>query len=332
MKVNKVNIFISYAHEDLEYKKELDKFLIGMKRSEEIEVWEDEQLQGGMEWNAEIKAQLNNADLILLLISIDFLNSNYIWRTELQTAMQRHELGDAVVIPIIARSADWSDMPFRKLQGLPRNGQTIEESTFKDRTYTEISKEIKSVVREIQEKKKFKSIVFATSDEKNLPKLFLSVATPHTQIQVNYITDLKAKFVKAGYQLATLQDGDWNDEDPIKPIYDLMKKCIGCVVLLMERYYIDNGMVKRGSENEKQLTGLALSTPWCQIEATLAYTEGIPLMVLKDRNVLNDGVFIDQIKKFKQVKIDIENFGEWNSDDKMYIFDDFIEKVKRNKK
>lgn len=325
----KVNIFISYAHEDLLFKKELDKFLIGLKKSDQIQVWEDEQIKGGTEWNEEIKKQLTKADIIILLISIDFLNSNYIWKTELKTAMERHESEAAVVIPIIARSADWSDMPFRKLQGIPKNGQTIEESIYKDKVYTEISKEIKEVVNKIQEKRKYQSIVFTNLDDCNLPKIFLSVATPHTQSQVNYITNLKSKFKNEGFQLATLEDGDWNNEDPIKPIYALMKQCAGCIVLLMERYFIDTGKIKRGSENEKELKGLSLSTPWCQIEATLAYTQNIPLIVLKDKNVYNDGVFIDQIKKFKQVKIDIDNFDEWNSDDKSYIFDDYIEKVKK---
>jgi hypothetical protein len=149
---------------------------------------------------------------------------------------------------------------------------------------------------------------------------------------VNYILALKQKFKNAGYHLTTLQDNDWDQNDPIKPIYSLMKECVGCIVLLLERYFIDTGRIRRGSENEKELKGLALSTPWCQIEATLAYTQNIPMMILKDKNVLNDGIFLDHIKTFKQVKIDIENFGEWESDDKSYIFDDYLEKLKKVKK
>ena len=328
----KVKVFISYAHEDEEVKDNLDKFLISLKKSDKIDVWNDRAITAGTEWDKKIKEELESADLILLIISVDFLNSSYIWKKELDIAMQRHETQDARVIPIIARSADWSDMPFRKLQGLPGDGKTISESLNKDRTYTDIVKAIKGVVDEMLEKKKYKSMVFKNEKQEGKTKLFFSVATPHTMIQVNYINALKEKFSTKGFQLTTLGGNDWNDEDPIKPIYSLMKECAGCIVLLLERYYIEEGKYKRGSDNEQPLRGMALTTPWNQIEATLAYTENLPLLILKDKNVYNDGVFIPQIKKFKQVKIDIENFKEWEQDDKVYIFEEFIEKMKARKK
>jgi len=330
---DKIKVFISYAHEDEDVKNNLDKFLISLKKSEKIEVWNDRGISAGTEWDKKIKDELESADLILLIVSVDFLNSSYIWRKELDIAMQRHESQDARVIPIIARSADWSDMPFRKLQGLPGDGKTINEATDKDRMYTDIVKAIKNVVDELLEKKKYKSLVFKNEkEEEGKDKLFFSVATPHTMIQVNYINLLKKKFSDNGFQLTTLGDNDWNDEDPIQPIYSLMKECSGCIVLLLERYYIEEGKYKRGSDNEQPLRGLALTTPWNQIEATLAYTENLPMLILKDKNVYNDGVFIPKIKKFRQVKIDTENFNEWEQDDKSFIFDEFVEKVKTRKK
>lgn len=330
---NKVKVFISYAHEDEEVKDKLDKFLISLKKSEKIEVWNDRKIAAGTEWDKTIKDELETADLILLIVSVDFLNSSYIWRKELDIAMQRHDSQDARVIPIIARSADWSDMPFRKLQGLPGDGKTISEAADKDRMYTDIVKAIKNVVDELLEKKKYKSLVFKNDEMKSgMAKLFFSVATPHTMIQVNYINSLKKKFSDNGFHLTTLGDNDWDDEDPIRPIHSLMKECCGCIVLLLERYFIEEGKYKRGSDSEQAMRGLALTTPWNQIEATLAYTEKLPMLILKDKNVHNDGVFIPKIKKFKQVKIDIENFTEWEQDDKSFIFDEFVEKVKGQRK
>jgi TIR domain len=328
----KVKVFISYAHEDEPVKENLDKFLVGLKKTDKIEVWQDRQIAAGQEWDKAIKKELQEADLILLIVSVDFLNSSYIWRNELEIAMQRHETGEARVIPIIARSADWSDMPFRKLQGLPGDGKTIDESPNKDRIYTDIAKQIKGVVEELLERKKYKAMVFSETVKSDLPTIFFSVATPHAMIQVNYINQLKQKFEQSGYRLATLRDEDWDDEDPIRPIFALMKKCAGCVVLLLERYFIEEGKIKRGSDNEKPMRGLALTTPWNQIEATLAYTEKLPMLILKDKNVFTDGVFIDQMKKFRQVKIDIENFGEWDTEDKNYIFEEFLDKIKEHKK
>ena len=101
-------------------KTELDKSLIMLKRSDKIEVWQDRELVAGQEWDKTITDEISRADIILLLISVDFNNSQYIWDKELAVAMQRHENGEARVIPIILRECEWRDMPYGKLQALPR--------------------------------------------------------------------------------------------------------------------------------------------------------------------------------------------------------------------
>lgn len=329
---SKVKVFISYVKEDEEVKDKLERFLFGLKQSDTIEVWNAQAVLAGGELAKEISRELHKADLILLIVSIDFINSGTIWRNELEVAMKRHESQEAKVIPIRARSADWGFMPFKGLQGLPADGKTISELPDKDKAYTEIAAAIKEVVDAIAERNKYKVMVFGNEKKTRDQLIFLSVGTPHTMAQAGYIKLLKEKFSNSSFQLVTLQDKDWDPEDPIGPIYKLMKKCVGCIVLLLERYYIDAGRIKRGSENEKPINGIALTTPWNQIEATLAYTEKLPLLILKDKNVYTDGVFVEYIKKFKQVKIDIENFGEWQQDDKAYIFEEFLEKVKAVKK
>ncbi|MBK9222312.1 MAG: toll/interleukin-1 receptor domain-containing protein [Saprospiraceae bacterium] len=142
----KLNIFISYAHEDESIKNDLDKFLITLKRSEKINLWQDRQIHAGDEWDALIKKELVEADIILLLVSVDFIASEYIWRNELKTAMERHEKGEARVIPIIARACDWSGMPFRKLQALPVGAKPINSAVNKDEVLTEVAKKIREVV------------------------------------------------------------------------------------------------------------------------------------------------------------------------------------------
>jgi len=146
MPSKKLKVFLSYAHEDEEMKNQLDKFLVNLKRSGSIEVWQDRQLLAGTEWDAGIKKELAEADIILLLISVDFNASGYIWTKELATAMQRHENGQARVIPIILRNCEWTDMPYAKLQALPANGKPVSEYADKDKAYTEIAKEIRRVV------------------------------------------------------------------------------------------------------------------------------------------------------------------------------------------
>ena len=142
----KLKVFISYAHVDEDIKTELDKHLIGMKRSEKIAVWHDRKILAGEAWAPTIKKELEEAHIILLLISVDFNNSQYIWDKELAIALQRHGQGTARIIPIIARTCDWHDMPYAKLQALPTGAKPITSFPDRDMAYTEIAKGIRAVV------------------------------------------------------------------------------------------------------------------------------------------------------------------------------------------
>ncbi len=144
--MKKLKVFLSYAHEDEAMKKQLDKFLINLKRSGAIEVWNDRNLLAGSEWNEEILKELHLADIILLLVSVDFNASSYIWEQELKIAMERHEKGEARVIPIILRPCEWTDMPYSKLQALPTNAKPVADFTNTDEAYTQIAKSIRAVV------------------------------------------------------------------------------------------------------------------------------------------------------------------------------------------
>ena len=141
-----LNIFISYAHEDEALKKELDKSLIMLKRSGKINVWNDRQIIAGQEWDASIKSELDNAHIILLLVSVDFNNSEYIWGKELATAMVRHEAGSARVIPVILRKCEWNEMPYAKLQALPTGAKPVTEFDDRDDAFTDIASGIRTVV------------------------------------------------------------------------------------------------------------------------------------------------------------------------------------------
>ena len=139
-------IFISYAHEDEDLKKELDKYLKVLKRSLKVQVWNDRELIGGQEWNQTIMSELSKANIILLLISVDFNASDFIWEKELASAMKRHEEGTAHVVPIILRRCEWRNMPYAKLQALPRNATPVTEYPNRDAAFTEIAVGIEKLV------------------------------------------------------------------------------------------------------------------------------------------------------------------------------------------
>lgn len=139
-------IFVSYAHEDEELKTELDKYLKVLKRSSRVRTWNDRKLVAGEEWDAAIMSELAKANIILLLVSVDFNASDFIWDKELKAAMERHEAGTARVVPIILRRCDWDDMPYAKLQALPRNGTPVTEYDNRDQAFTEIAQAIEQLV------------------------------------------------------------------------------------------------------------------------------------------------------------------------------------------
>ena len=143
---DKIKIFLSYAHEDEGMKNELDKALVVLKRNDKIEVWQDQKILPGQEWDDAINKEIESADIILLLVSVDFNNSRYIWEKELAYAMQRHQKKEARVIPIILRSCEWQEMPYGKLQALPTGGVAVKKFADADEAYTDIAKGIRAVV------------------------------------------------------------------------------------------------------------------------------------------------------------------------------------------
>ena len=116
-----VHVFISYAHKDESFLEELQAHLALLQRQGAIESWHDRTIMPGAEWQGRIDEALKQAQIVLLLISADFLASNYIWDVEVSRALSRHDAGKTRVVPIILRSCDWQSAPFARLQALPRN-------------------------------------------------------------------------------------------------------------------------------------------------------------------------------------------------------------------
>lgn len=120
-----VTIFFSYSHKDEILRDELAKHLEILKLSGVISAWHDRQILPGDEWDKQIKAQLNSAQIILLLVSSDFIASRYCRDVEIEWAITRHNQGEARVIPVILRRCMWKETSFGKLQALPKNGTPV---------------------------------------------------------------------------------------------------------------------------------------------------------------------------------------------------------------
>jgi TIR domain len=119
-----VDIFFSYAHEDEEFLNKIQKHLIPLYREGLIELlWHDRNIGAGTEWEKQIDTFLNKADIILLLVSPDFMASDYCYSKEMKRAIERHDHQQACVIPVILRHSQWKTSPIGKLQAVPTDGK-----------------------------------------------------------------------------------------------------------------------------------------------------------------------------------------------------------------
>ena len=114
-----LELFYSYAHTDEDLRAKLEKHLAALQRAQLISGWSDRKILPGAEWAAEIQAAMERAGIILLLISADFLASEYCYNVELPFALKRHQAGSAIVIPVLLRPVEWKDTPFAVLRPCP---------------------------------------------------------------------------------------------------------------------------------------------------------------------------------------------------------------------
>ena len=107
-------VFISYSHDDVEYRQELQKYLITLKRDNLIEIWQDEMIQVGSDWDETIRQNLQTADIVILLISQSFIASDYIYQVELQEALKMSHDGKTI-FPILIENCDYQNFSARSI-------------------------------------------------------------------------------------------------------------------------------------------------------------------------------------------------------------------------
>jgi TIR domain len=139
-------IFYSYSHKDAELRQTLATFLAPLKQKGKIVEWYDRQIRPGTDWNKEISSELDSANLILLLVSADFLASDYCDGVEVEKAMTRLKRKEVEVVPILLRQCLWKESRFSELQFIPRNDRPIVGSSSLDEAFAEVAREIQQIV------------------------------------------------------------------------------------------------------------------------------------------------------------------------------------------
>ncbi|MFK8104269.1 MAG: toll/interleukin-1 receptor domain-containing protein [Saprospiraceae bacterium] len=148
----KIPVFYSYAHVDDDFRMQLEIRLELLRRQNIIEGWSDRRIAPGSNWEEDINFNLKKAKIIILLISPDFLASDYCYETETIFALEQHEKGKAIVVPIIIRPCMWKISSFKHLQVLPRDGKALTLWDNSDEAWLNVSEGIFSLIQEMLEK------------------------------------------------------------------------------------------------------------------------------------------------------------------------------------
>lgn len=143
-------VFFSYAHADELLRDELAKHLNILQRQGIIVGWYDREITAGSEREEEMHSRLNSADIILLLISPDFVTSDYCYDVELKSALERHDSGNARVIPVILRPVAWSGTSFSKLQALPKGGKPVTTWSNQDSAFLNVAEGIMNTIDDLK--------------------------------------------------------------------------------------------------------------------------------------------------------------------------------------
>lgn len=150
---NAIEVFISYSHKDKHLRGELENHLTRLKRTGVITIWHDRKIDAGQKWADQIDEHLNTAQVVLLLISSNFLASDYCYDVEASRAMERSRAGDAHVIAVILRPVDWEGTPFSELQCLPTNAKPVTSWSNRDKAFADVAMGIRKVVDKLLREK-----------------------------------------------------------------------------------------------------------------------------------------------------------------------------------
>ena len=179
-----IEIFYCYARLDRTFRDELDAHLAGLHRSHLITSWYDGEIVPGIPWEQEIEKHLNTAHVILLLISADFMKSDYCYSKEMKRAIERHIAQEACVIPILLRPVDFIDAPFSTLQMLPSNALPITRWLDRDEAFKDVTVGIRRVVDSLYSQP---IAVFTLDQREDLPQESSpNVQTPKSNGKVSH--------------------------------------------------------------------------------------------------------------------------------------------------
>jgi hypothetical protein len=252
-----VELFYSYAHRDEQLRKRLEMHLSALRQQGVITEWHDRKIVAGTDWKRSIDKHLATATVILLLISPDFLASDYCYGVEMERALARHAKGDACVIPVILRPVDWQGTPFAHLQCTPTGAKPVTMWADRDEAFRDVAIAIRTAIEELplhQPPLSFAqqpispqllALTFAQQQHasSNYYSCVLSYATEDQTFAEKLYTDLQSKGVSCWFAPHDLKTGD----KLRKQIYEAIQKQDKLLLILSE-YAVKSDWVEREVE------------------------------------------------------------------------------------
>jgi hypothetical protein len=120
--------------------------------------------------------------------------------------------------------------------------------------------------------------------------VYVSVGKPFLKEQEDLIASIESHLAGSGFTPRTVGRNGYNHQEPLRAVHNTMRKCSGALIIALERLAIRSGVERPGSSEAARLQNIALATPWNQIEAALAYAQGIPVFVLREKRVKEEGL------------------------------------------
>jgi internalin A len=145
-------VFVSYSHKDERQLNELKTHLSPLERLKLIETWYDRRIVAGEDFGQKINENLESAHIILLLISADFIASNYCYEKEMARALERQAKGEARVVPVIIRKVNWKVIhELSELEAVPKDGKPVRDWPNKDAAWCDVSERVQAMLEAMRE-------------------------------------------------------------------------------------------------------------------------------------------------------------------------------------
>jgi len=165
-----LKIFLSYSHKDKEHKDVFLSHFSSIARTENVSIWTDVEIGAGTQWDAVISQQLCSADIVILLVSANFIASEYIYNRELAKALEMQELSKVWIIPVMLSNCSITDMKIAAIQTLPTDPRFVEAWANKNDAWVNVVEGIRKSIKKIIEHLQIWDPVSAMESIKDLLK------------------------------------------------------------------------------------------------------------------------------------------------------------------